>query len=234
MRLTLVCTLFLILKAFQWLNGFMFSRILSEDSNYKIMMGALAFVVGLFIFSALTKKYLSPPALKNSWIIIVATIGVIMLMSPLWGIVALMSIFLYAMIATESHILGSLNNVSGVPSLLLAVLAFLPVVISYQFPTTSALLPHIFYVTSSIFAALAYYTSRYYGNKFVNNNPPSLLIGLIFTAVPILIYYSGVFAEEGGVPTMLQPFLLLFYSGGILAIYLTVDGYIDKFSGTRD
>lgn len=229
-----IISIFLVVKVFQLVNSFIFARLLGNEQGSTIMIGSLLLMVGIFVFGLLVKKFLPPSALKSAWIFVVLFLIITTIVSPSWAIIFLAAIFLYALIGAEAQVLQSLNNFKNIPQFLPFLLTLLPVLISYQFPQARIVTPQLFYIVSSIFALIASYSARSYGEgKFIiYGKAPPLLLGLSFIAGSGLVYYLVAHSEVGAMPVQILAFVMLFYVGGALVIYMALDSYLRRVSKT--
>jgi len=229
-----IISVFLVVKIFQLINSFIFAHLLGNEQGSTIMIGSLLLMGGIFIFGLLVKKFLPPSALKSAWIFIVLFLIVTSLVNPTWTIIFLSAIFLYALIGTESQVLRSLNSFKNIPQFLPFLLTLLPVVISYQFPQARIVTPQLFYIVSSVFALLASYSVMSSGgNKFIiYGEAPPLWLGLLFMIGSGLVYYLIAHSESGDMPAQILAFVMLFYVGGALVIYMALDSYLKRVDKT--
>jgi len=223
MHSVFIIIIFLIVKAFQWLNSFVLAHLFGTEGS-KIMIGIFIFVSAIFIFGFLVKNFL-PKAIKWAWIVIVFALIITSQTNPSWVTIFLVGLFLYALIGTEAQVLQSIASYKNIPRFVPFLLTLLPVVISYQFPQARIVTPQLFYIISSIFAFFASYSARAYGGgKFIiYQKAPSIWLGLFFMAGSGLLYYLGFYKTAETPPPILLAFVLLFYLGGALVIYMSID-----------
>jgi len=229
MQSVFIIILFLVVKTFQWLNSFILARLFGADEGSTIMISMLIFISVLFVFGLLAKKFF-PKALGVAWMVIVLFLIISSLISPLWAIIFLASLFLYALIGTEAQVLRSLSSYKHIPQLVLFLLSLLPIVISYQIPQLQVVAPQLFYIVSSVLAFFASYSARTYGGgKFTTyQKAPSIWLGLLFIAGSILLSYLGFYKATGALPDMFLALILLFYAAGALMVYMSIDERLRK------
>ena len=128
--------------------------------------------------------------------------------------------------------LRSLNSSKNIPQFVLFLLTLLPSVISYQLPQAHIIGPQLFYIVSSVFALLSSYSARSYGGGMflIYSEAPPLWIGLLFMTVSGLVYYLVNYSEAAVIPIQILAFVMLFYVGGALAIYITLDSYLQRLN----
>lgn len=229
-----IISIFLVVKVFQLINSFIFAQLLGNKNGSTIMIASLLLMGGIFAFGLLVKKFLPPSALKSAWIFIVLFLIITLFINPSWAVIFLAAIFLYALIGAEARMLQSLNNFKNIPQFLPFLLTLLPVVVLYQFPQARIVTPQLFYIISSIFALMASYSTRTYNNgKFiVNEDGQPWPVGLIFMSASGLLYYFMIRPEDGAIPIILLALVTLFYVGGALIVYMSLDSYLRQVNKT--
>jgi len=224
MHSVFIIILFLVVKIFQWLNSFVLARLFSADKSSTIMISILIFVSAVFVFGLLVKKFL-PKAINVAWIFIVFALIIISSINPSWVIICLAGLFLYALIGAEAQVLQSLSSYKNIPQFVPFLLSFLPIIISYQIPQSRVIAPQLFYIISSVLAFFASYSARIYGEEkfIIYQKAPPIWLGLFFIAGSGLLYYLEFYKKTETLPLMLLAFVLLFYVGGALVIYMSID-----------
>jgi len=226
MRSALIIVVFLAVKTLQWLNSFALARFFSIEESAAVMMGVLFFVCAAFVFGFIVKTFF-PKAIYFAWIFIVLALIITTQINTHLAIIFLSGLFLYALIGTEGQVIQTIADRQNIPKFITLMAAFLPVAISYLVPQARVAPPQLFYIISSLFAFLASYSAQKYGGgKFIfyQKAPPAWL-GLFFLAGSGLLYYLGSYGS--GTPfTTIIPFVLLFYVGGALVIYLSIDAFL--------
>lgn len=219
-----IIILFLVVKIFQWLNSFVLARLFSADKSSTIMISIFIFISAVFVFDLLVKKFL-PKAINVVWIVMVFALIIISSVNPSWVIIFLAGLFLYALIGAEAQVLQSLSSYKNIPRFVPFLLSLLPIVISYQIPQSRVIAPQLFYIISSVLAFFASYSARTYGGgKFIiYQKAPPIWLGLFFIAGSGLLYYLGFYKTTETLPDVLLAFVLLFYVGGALVIYMSID-----------
>ncbi len=226
-----VILIFLVIKIFQYFNGFVLARLFSVEESITMMVGILIFVSALFLFGILVKKFF-PKAINIAWIFIILGLIITSQMNLSWLIIFLAGLFLYALIGTEAQILQSMTNYKNIPRFIPFLLTFLPIVVSYFIPQARVITPQMFYIVSSILAFFASYSARVYGEgKFIfYQKAPPVWLGLFFMIGSGFLYYIG-FYQTIGIPlTILLTLILLFYVGGALIIYMSIDERLRQIS----
>ena len=71
------------------------------------------------------------------------------------------------------------------------------------------------------------------GNKFIiYGEAPPLWLGLLFMIGSGLVYYLIAHSESGDMPAQILAFVMLFYVGGALVIYMALDSYLKRVDKT--
>jgi len=209
-----------VVKIFQWLNGFILARLFIADKSSTIMISIFIFISAVFIFGLLVKKFL-PKAINVAWIIIVFAL----IINPSRVIIFLAGLFLYALIGAEAQVLQSLSNYKNIPRFVPFLLSLLPTVISHQIPQSRVIAPQLFYIISSVLAFFASYSAQAYGGGrfIIFQKAPPIWLGLFFIAGSSFLYYLGFYKMIETLNNVLLAFVLLFYVGGALMIYMSID-----------
>jgi hypothetical protein len=226
-----IVILFLLVKIIQWLNSFVLARIFGIEKSFSMMISILIFISAIFIFGLLVKKFF-PKAMSVAWVVVVLALIVSSSINPSWAIIFLAGLFLYALIGMEAQVLQSFSNYKKIPRFVLFLLTLLPVVISYLPLQSHTVTPQIFYIITSAFAFFASYSARIYGGgkSIIYQKAPPIWFGLFFLLGSALLYYFGIYNATEAPPAILLPFILLFYAGGALIIYMSIDGRLREIS----
>jgi len=219
-----IIILFLVVKIFQWINGFVLARLFSAEEGFTIMISIFIFISAVFVFGLLVKKFL-PKAINVAWVVIVLALIIVSLINPSWAIIFLAGLFLYALIGAEAQVLQSFSSYKNIPRFVPFLLSLLPIIVSYQIPQLRVVTPQLFYIISSVLAFFASYSARTYGEgKFIiYQKAPPIWLGLFFIAGSGLLYYLRFYRVTEIPHVMLLAFALLFYVGGALVIYMSID-----------
>lgn len=220
----IIIFVFLVVKIFQYLNSFILARLFSAEESFAMMIGIFIFVSAIFAFGFLVKKFL-PKAINIAWIFVVLALIITSQINISWMIIFLAGFFLYALIGAEAQVLQSIANYKNIPRFIPLLLTSLPIAVSYLLPQTRIITPQFFYIVSSIFAFFASYSAQVYGTgKFIiYQKAPPVWLGSIFMAGSGLLYYLGFYKAVETPPVILLAFILLFYVGGALVIYMSID-----------
>ena len=229
MQNILIIILFLIAKIFQWLNGFVLTRILSNDEGYTIMISAYIFIIAILVFGLLVKKFL-PKLLGVAWIAIVSFLIILALVNCSWAIIFLAGLFWYALIGVEGQVLQSFSNCKNIPQFMPFLLSLMPVIIFSQISQSHIIASQIFYIINSVLAFLSSYFARKYsgGKVIIYGKAPPIWLGLSFIAGSGILYYLGFYGKMGTPHGMFIAFVLLFYVGGASAIYMSIDERLEQ------
>lgn len=218
-------------KILQYLNGFVLTRLSSLDQGLSMLTSIFVFVGAMFIFSVLVKKFI-PRAINIMWIFVVLVLIVSSQINPSWTVTFLAGLFLYAMIGAESQVLRSIANYGNIPKFVPLILTFAPLVISYFIPQTNVATPQLIYIISSFFAFFAAYTTKFYGTgRFIAyNKAPPIWLGLFFLVGSGFLYYHSFYKPVEVQYFVPLAFVLLFYVGGTIIIYISIDEHLRRKS----
>ncbi len=219
-----IISLFLVVKIFQLANSFVFASLFSNEQGSVIMVSSIV-IIGAVVACGLLS------ATRFVLIVVILSLIITSQISPSWIIIFLTAMSVLGLIAMEAQVLQSLNNFRNIPKWIPSLLAVLPVVISYQFPQAHLVAPELFYLVSSILALVISYAPRLYGGGrfIVYSDAPPLWLGISFMAGSGLFYYLVAYSENAAMPTEeALPFVMLFYVGGALALYMSLDNRVRR------
>jgi hypothetical protein len=143
--------------------------------------------------------------------------------------ILLSGFFLFLLIMSEVKVMKSLKKIKIIPELVYALLAIIPIFISYQLPQINDATPFLYYVVSSLFVFII---TRYSDDGAHSADAgPGIFLGLFFLAISGMIYYLlSISGSDPDSALYILTFVLLFYTGGTAFIYMKLDTYVRKLN----
>ncbi len=227
----------MVLKIFQYFNGFVLAQIFTSNGGSLLAFSSLAFVLAIFFLGFLLKK-VWPQALSWSWIFVVLTIGASSLINLSLPVAFISGLFLYALIGAEAQVFKTIEVYKKIPRPVLLIFSLVPALF-LLFPVKALQVgivsPWSFYVVSTVFAFLASYSAEIYGGGRFISQPKGqksmpIWFGLIFMIGAGLLYiFTYVFSYldltdlVGISSTVILAPILGFYAAGAMSVYISID-----------
>lgn len=146
----LVILIFLVAKSIQLLGSFTLAHMLVGKEGTTILISILIFMVTVTIVRYVLKMYL-PKVYRFFGLALLPLLLIIALLDYELVMILLSGFFLFLLIMSEVKVMKSLKKIKIIPELVYALLAIIPIFISYQLPQINDATPFLYYVVSSLF-----------------------------------------------------------------------------------
>lgn len=222
----------MLVKLIQLFYSFFISQALKEEGGTTLIWGSFVVVAIFMLIGYLAKvKRIN----FNPWYLLLIA-GIAFLISPTLIpasiVFFLFGLYLYAFVGAETQVTRRLNQFAHLPEIVSIIIFLAPLVAFYYLTPYAESIPAIFYLVTFIFERIAIYSMRQAGNdeflQYPDSRPPflaGLFFGIVFSGVAVSIYY---FANVQ-IDIFFLGIILLFFTGGILMIYMTIDNYIRRY-----
>jgi len=230
--------LYLVLKSFQLLNSFVLGHLFGAENTKLAITVMTSFIVLIFATGMILIK-LKPSLAKTMWIGIIGIIIIATIANPRFGVMLLTALFLYALVSVEAQALNSLTSKKNLPHSLLSVLALIPFGFSFfmhginRFSfNLSVNSSQVFYIMLTVLAFISSYSERFAKEKkrIHYESAPPIWPGFVFLTGSALVYYLShtSYGTTENIPFMNLILIALFYIGGALTLYLSLDAHIQN------
>lgn len=232
MTITGIFLIFIISRAVQLINAFIFSRFLENGTNiWWIVASVLIVAVIHFIRIALRNSQ------KTTWIlsgVLVAGVMGTFLAGPAYFAGFLFALFFYFLIGAENNLHLAFENAAHIPrsaTATVAAMLFLPVGFIGEYFGMQADLRYVLVFAVAEWILLILWTREKKYNPEVRTGSPPLTIALFIIGFAVGFYFAIKYSTDGAymleIPMIIN-ILGVFYVAGIMMLYMVFTAWVNR------